>query len=174
MRTHVMRSRIVCRLEEILVRTSGTLTVCVLMTTPQSLAQVPPGAPKFEVASIRPASGCEDNGGRAGSSRSRSSPGRLILQCQTVDGLIRDAYLLYGDGKPWPVPIPGGPPLPLISARFLNQQIKGSPAWVRSDRYSIEAITKGTPREELMRGPMLQALLQERFKLKIHRETREV
>ena len=33
---------------------------------------------------------------------------------------------------------------------------------------------KGSPGQEMMRGPMLQALLEDRFKLKIHQETREV
>jgi uncharacterized protein (TIGR03435 family) len=52
--------------------------------------------------------------------------------------------------------------------------IEGGPAWVKSDRYQVTAKAEGTPGQEMMRGPMLQALLEERFQLKIHRETREV
>jgi uncharacterized protein (TIGR03435 family) len=50
----------------------------------------------------------------------------------------------------------------------------GGPAWIYSDRYQIEVKAEGTPREEVMLGPMLQTLLEDRFNLKIHRETREV
>jgi len=51
--------------------------------------------------------------------------------------------------------------------------ISGGPAWIKSDRYRIEAKAEGAnPR--VMGGPMLQALLEERFQLKIHRDSREV
>ncbi len=43
-----------------------------------------------------------------------------------------------------------------------------------SDLYDITAKVNADPRPELMMGPMLQALLEDRFKLKLHRETREV
>jgi uncharacterized protein (TIGR03435 family) len=41
-------------------------------------------------------------------------------------------------------------------------------------RFTIEAVTERTPPPSpaVMRGPMLQTLLEERFKLKIRRETR--
>ena len=39
--------------------------------------------------------------------------------------------------------------------------------------YEINAGAEGHPNVEMMQGPMLQALLEDRFKLKIHRETRE-
>jgi uncharacterized protein (TIGR03435 family) len=48
------------------------------------------------------------------------------------------------------------------------------PGWIRSERFTIEATTdEGTP-VPVMRGPMLQAVLEDRFKLRVHRETREV
>jgi uncharacterized protein (TIGR03435 family) len=56
----------------------------------------------------------------------------------------------------------------------LGQEIKGSPAWVNSDRYVIDAKTEGPTAPEMMRGPMMQALLEDRFKLKIHRESKEI
>jgi uncharacterized protein (TIGR03435 family) len=52
-------------------------------------------------------------------------------------------------------------------------QLSGGPKWVESERFDIEAKTKrpvGDP--QLM--AMLQALLKERFKLDIHRETKMV
>jgi uncharacterized protein (TIGR03435 family) len=39
--------------------------------------------------------------------------------------------------------------------------------------YRVDATTNGNPSMEMMKGPMLQALLEDRFKLKIHRETRQ-
>jgi len=52
-------------------------------------------------------------------------------------------------------------------------QLVGAPEWVDSDRYNIQAKAAGdTTREELML--MARSLLAERFKLKVHRETREM
>jgi uncharacterized protein (TIGR03435 family) len=51
---------------------------------------------------------------------------------------------------------------------------EGGPSWIRSDQYTINAKAEGTPSIEMMQGPMLQALLEDRFNLKIHHETREV
>jgi uncharacterized protein (TIGR03435 family) len=84
------------------------------------------------------------------------------MECQTVDDLIRWAYLRNGLVTP------------LITRRFFTQPIKGSPAWINSDRYTIDAKAESPQSLEMMRGPMLQALLEERFKLKIRRETREI
>jgi uncharacterized protein (TIGR03435 family) len=39
--------------------------------------------------------------------------------------------------------------------------------------YRIDAKASGHPGREMMQGPMLQSLLEDRFKLKIHRETTE-
>ena len=58
--------------------------------------------------------------------------------------------------------------------RQFGQPIKRSPAWLRSDRYTIDARAAGPESIAMMRGPMMQALLEDRFKLKIHREDREV
>jgi uncharacterized protein (TIGR03435 family) len=86
----------------------------------------------------------------------------MSMECQTVDDLIRWAYLRNGMVAP------------LITRRFFAQPIKGSPAWINSDRYTIDAKAEGPQSLEIMRGPMLQALLEERFKLKIRRETQEI
>jgi uncharacterized protein (TIGR03435 family) len=51
-------------------------------------------------------------------------------------------------------------------------QILGAPGWVESDRWDISAKADGEAgRQELM--SMLQVLLEDRFKLRFHRETRE-
>src|SRR5215831_3566638 len=52
-------------------------------------------------------------------------------------------------------------------------QLIGGPEWIDSDRYNIQAKAGGdVPRDELML--MLRSLLEDRFKLRIHRETREL
>ena len=117
--------------------------------------------PRFAVASVKPSSGCEEGTGgpRLGIS---TSPARLSIKCQTVDFLIRAAYLANGRD-----------PL-FISPEIYTQPIKGSPAWIKSDRYTIDAKTEGSQSRETMLGPMMQTLLEDRFKLKVHRETKEV
>jgi uncharacterized protein (TIGR03435 family) len=105
--------------------------------------------PKFEVASIR--SGCTRGGD--------SSPGRLTLNCISVKGLISRAYDLYASG-------------PLVLHIF--SPVEGGPDWINSEQYDINAKAEGNANSDLMNGPMLQTLLEDRFKLKIHRETREV
>jgi len=115
--------------------------------------------PKFEVASIKPCGSDFDSGERGGASKGQPSPGRLNLNCQTVAGLIQMAYLFFANGHLNPgvlVPLSGGP------------------AWISSDRYSINATVGGAQSQEVMRGPMMQALLEDRFQLKVHREIKEI
>ena len=52
--------------------------------------------------------------------------------------------------------------------------IEGAPGWLKSERYQIDATAAGAPSYAVMAGPMMQALLEERLKLKAHRETRNV
>lgn len=52
-------------------------------------------------------------------------------------------------------------------------QIVGGPEWVNSERYDIEAKADGNASRAQM-FLMLQSLLEERFHLKIHRETKEL
>jgi uncharacterized protein (TIGR03435 family) len=112
-------------------------------------------APKFEVASIRRCAAGDAPGGIS------VTPGRLTVNCQTVRGLIDMAYVLYVDGT---LHMPGRTIVP----------VERGPAWINSDRYAIEAKAEGTPSLGMMRGPMLQALLETRFKLKIHTDRSEV
>jgi uncharacterized protein (TIGR03435 family) len=126
-----------------------------------SLAQSVPATPKFEVASVKPCKADDGGGGgRNGGGGGSPSPGRLNLPCRTVIDLVKMAYLQYADGKLRP---PGR-----------HVPISGGPAWINSDRYSIDAKPQGSPGQNMMGGPMLQALLKDRFQLKIHHQTREV
>jgi uncharacterized protein (TIGR03435 family) len=53
-------------------------------------------------------------------------------------------------------------------------RVRGGPDWVRKDRYSIEAVAQGPSEAATMQGPMLRALLERRFQLKLHIETEQV
>ena len=122
--------------------------------------------PVFEVASIRLCEGGDFGGkggggrGGAGGGEQGPSPDRLSMNCQPLRNLIRTAYVMFAEGRR------------MMPGRMTP--IEGGPSWVDSDRYQITAKAEGTPGQEMMRGPMLQALLQDRFKLKIRRESREV
>jgi len=120
---------------------------------------------KFEVASIRPCKPNDDSGdgGRKGAGRgpgANPSPNRLVTGCETVENLIWSAYVLYATGHL--VRDPSNPPL------------EGGPAWIRSDHYQITARAEGAPGVDLMNGPLMRALLEDRFKLRIHREAKDV
>jgi uncharacterized protein (TIGR03435 family) len=120
---------------------------------------------KFDVVSIKQ---CEDEPPTAPGQRSSqggfpaASPGRFTFECGTVERLISTAYVQNGER------------LTNQAARIGDVQwLKGLPSWVRSDKFSIEAKAEGTPDRQVMLGPMLRALLEDRFKLKIHRATDE-
>jgi uncharacterized protein (TIGR03435 family) len=53
-------------------------------------------------------------------------------------------------------------------------QLSGGPAWIDSEGYDIEARSGGAVTPQQSTGPMLQALLQERFKLVVRTDTREL
>jgi uncharacterized protein (TIGR03435 family) len=137
-------------------------TACLLiLASAQSAAQSGRAArPKFVVASIKL---CRDGNSaldkRGGGGGRDLSPGTLHLDCSPVMDLITGAYVLFANGHVNPrsrVPVEGGP------------------AWINSVRYQIDAKADGARGQGMMRGPMLQTLLEDRFKLKIHHETREV
>ena len=135
-----------------------------LLSAPQTQAQSAAAAtPKFEVASIKPCgSQSIPPGGRGGGSLD-SSPGRVSFQCMSVAEIIRRAYVQFGDPPPL-----NNPNL------FDSQMITGGPAWVYSDRYTIEAKAEGTTTTTTMMGAMLRALLEDRFQLKIRQDVKEV
>ncbi len=75
-----------------------------------------------------------------------TQPGRLHVVNNPVDNLIGNAYG--------------------------NHKLIGAPEWIESDRYDLEATAGGSPNDKQMMQ-MLQVLLADRFRLKIHPEQRE-
>lgn len=121
-----------------------------LNESPLGMAQSQAGAAaplSFEVASIKPSAA--ENG--VFMVRIGTSPGgRWTATGITVGMLIQQAY----DVK--------------------DYQISGAPSWLNSERYDIvaKADTPNITRD--MAKVLLQSLLAERFKLQIHRETKEL
>lgn len=116
----------------------------------------PPAAPKFDVVSIKP---CKPGVMVAGG----SSPGRLHIGCGLLadtdnTGPIQAAYNRYASGQ-------------LTSYGVIP--IEGCPDWMYSETFEIDAKSDGHPSIQMMEGPMMQTILADRFKLKIHRETRQ-
>ena len=112
--------------------------------------------PKWDVVSVKRCTPGTERGGD-------SSPGRLSIGCGCLagsdnTGLIQVAYNRYARGY-------------FTSARVIP--IEGVPDWVHSESFDIEARAEGRPNFTMMEGPMMQAILEDRFKLKIHRETRQ-
>jgi bla regulator protein BlaR1 len=131
------------------------------------------GRPQFEVASIK-ACGARDvaipgGGGRGDGKGARSgggptqSPGALYLPCLPMFFHIRMAYIQFADGQN-------------NIAGTRAPKIEGLPSWAESDSelYSITAKAEGNASQLMMRGPMLQTLLEDRLKLKLRHDTREV
>jgi uncharacterized protein (TIGR03435 family) len=116
-----------------------------------------PAARKFEVASIKR---CQNSQSPSGG---EPDPGRLHLACVTTANLIRLAYLVFPTGKP------NAP----VSPSTFQITISGGPSWLESDRYSIDAKVEQRVNTEMMKGPMMQALLEDRFRLKLHKEAKE-
>jgi uncharacterized protein (TIGR03435 family) len=119
-------------------------------------AQAPAPRPEFEVATIKPNAGDSQR-----SFIGSQSPGTLSAENVPLKLLIQQAYSV----RPF--------------------QIQGLPGWTDSERYDLHAKARvgGAP-EPLNRGSMqksmaemwvmLQALLEDRFQLKLHRETKEL
>ena len=74
--------------------------------------------------------------------------------------LLQDAYVIFADGQN------------RSTASIQMPPIEKAPAWISSDLYTIEAKAEGAPGQPVMLGPMMQSLLEDRFHLKLHRETR--
>jgi uncharacterized protein (TIGR03435 family) len=61
-----------------------------------------------------------------------------------------------------------------FACKVRDFQISEGPAWIDSDRFDIEAKPEHNATPQQMTGPMLQALLEDRFKLQIHHDTKEL
>jgi uncharacterized protein (TIGR03435 family) len=108
------------------------------------LAQAQPSRPAFEVASIK------RNVSGSTNASSRGLPGgRVTMTNRTLRDMVREINRLQG------------------------YQIDGGPDWFGKDRWDIVAKAEGDPTFERM-AEMMKTLLDDRFKLKTHRETREM
>jgi len=62
----------------------------------------------------------------------------------------------------------------LIAYEVQDYQIAGAPGWIDSEHYDVQAKAESNPSVQQMEGPMLRRLLEERFRLALHRETRQL
>jgi uncharacterized protein (TIGR03435 family) len=118
-------------------------------------------AQKFDVVSVRP---CDPNtaGGGRGRAPAPASLVHFFIGCWPMEVLIREAYVTFEGGR--------------INPRSVRPTFDGhaGPDWIRTERFTIEATTAAATPVPVMHGPMLQAVLEDRFKLKMRRETRDV
>jgi uncharacterized protein (TIGR03435 family) len=142
--------------------------ICCVCVVAIGTSQTKPGAdvaPMFSVASIKPCKnvfGSDDGGvGRGAVRPIEVDPGRIRINCLPLDNIIMQAYIVYADGQTR-VPVPMG-----------EQWVRGGPGWIAS-AYSIDAKPEGAQTAAMMLGPMLQALLEDRFQLRIHRENKDM
>jgi uncharacterized protein (TIGR03435 family) len=113
---------------------------------PPQLNSPTPAAPRpqFEVASVK-----RNNSGSQ-SARMDGSVGRYSATNTPLRWLIQVAYNVQ------------------------DFQIIGAPAWIDSERYDIEGKAEADLTSDERAGPMLQALIEERFQAVMHGETRDL
>lgn len=134
----------------------ATIAACLIVfVSPLAVAQ------EFEAASVRPSAPAGPGRGM------RADPGLINMTGVTLNFLLQQAYDVR------------------------EYQISGGPNWVNSDRYDIVAKLPDSTENQASadfakftddqaknwlhrRQAMLQALLADRFELKIHRETKEL
>jgi uncharacterized protein (TIGR03435 family) len=127
---------------------------------------------RFEVATVKQCKTEPDTGGMRRQEWRSPSPGRVVIECIPLRRIIFFAYAGIGDlNNPLLNTNPSQPDL-----------IRGGPAWLETDKWTIEAKAEafagrgspqGAPDRTVLMGPMLRALLEERFHLKTHRGTEE-
>jgi uncharacterized protein (TIGR03435 family) len=103
---------------------------------------------EFEVATVKPAAPNDTQNGVVRD----IGPGRIAYRNMTLRDLL---YQAYGSGL----------------STALN--VSGGPEWIARERYSIEAVAQGNPDDRQFRA-MLRKLLEERFAVKTHKETRQI
>src|SRR6476659_10216214 len=98
-------------------------------------------AQHFEVASIKRNPDCSGRhplGAR--------TPGRINIQCETIEGLIQGTYVSFANG---------------VTLNPAMVEIAGLPGWVKSEYYDVVAKAEDQAPVAKMWGPMMQALLEE-------------
>lgn len=136
-----------------------------------------PSAPqKFDVVSVKPCEPAAPAAARGAGAGPATSLGSINLNCVRAASLINYAYIDNGGASgddpihAWTrtggLDFSGQTPGPL--------KVRGGPAWVYTDRFAIEARAAGPADRSVMMGPMLRAVLEDRFRLKVHQETEQV
>jgi bla regulator protein BlaR1 len=136
---------------KVFLTTAGVVALAVplvvgTLTAPQLGAQAPAGTanrPVFELASIKPSSNSPDT-----------------LEFGAGDG--------QGGGRYVTLKILVG-----LAYRLQDFQISGGPGWVSSDRFDVEGKAQDPTADPDQCRLMLQSLLEDRFQLRLHRETKE-
>lgn len=95
-----------------------------------------------------------------------ATPGRITINCLNLVTLIRQSYILFANGA-----------MNLTQVKLVPPDKPA--AWIESDLYTIEAKAESTPNQPLpsqgiMLRPMMQALLEDRFQVKVHREVHSI
>ncbi len=112
--------------------------------------------PKFDVASVKPCDPHVNQGTNAGT----TGRGMVAYNCLSLLTYIRQSYAMNAGGQQ--------------NLRGALIKIEGGPSWINSDLYQITAKAEGEAGAAKPVALMMQSLLEDRFNLKIHRETREV
>jgi uncharacterized protein (TIGR03435 family) len=124
------------------------------------MSQVKGGPARFEVASIKPSA-------NPNSYTLRVQPTRLQINGASIEYLILEAYFSYADGNPLPK---GNSAFTILED--MRASLQNAPSWVTSKHFDIRATTNLPVTEPQMLGPLMQDLLQKRFKLRVHEESR--
>jgi uncharacterized protein (TIGR03435 family) len=120
-------------------------TAMLVLTALHSNAQKPAPRPEFEVASIKP----------------NTSGNNMIMIRPPVGGRFTATNARLKT-------------LVVIAYKVQDFEISGGPSWTNTDGYDITAKATDSNIGIDQLRPMLQTLLEDRFQLKVHRETKEV
>jgi uncharacterized protein (TIGR03435 family) len=134
--------------------TRMAVLVCVAVAAAAQTA-----APRFEVESVKPCRAELARPGERMGNAPRVSADRLTMRCVALKQIIQEAYLSYPDGR--------------FNSMGMETPIEGAPGWTQTELYSIEGKAERPASRGMLMGPMLQALLEERFRLKARREVRD-
>jgi uncharacterized protein (TIGR03435 family) len=156
---------------------AGVPVLFVAATVGLTAQPAPAPRPKFDVVSVRPCPArglpgpSSGEGGGVGTGP-QYSPGRLRMQCMTVGAMMQAAYLgRWGDGDGL---------LNYMASIGDDNWLGKAPGWVNSDLYSVEGKTddpaakaaseRGWGAGDRVLERMLQVVLEDRFRLKLHQE----
>ncbi|HZI50693.1 MAG TPA: TIGR03435 family protein [Terriglobia bacterium] len=117
-----------------------------------------PAADKWESISIQACGSRNTQAGVRGGAVG-SSPGELRVTCMPLRYLLEMAYVKWLEPD-------------AIRPRWFYP-ISGGPSWVDTELWTIRARANGQQDHQTLGGPMLQTLLEDRFKLKMQREVIE-